>query len=192
MTTITEGRQRLDFDASWGAVQWDLCPEYKGSMETAFSNLPGTRSVKAADVVAVRRVRGLAPVLLVAEFKDYHRPQLPRDEQQEIARNAVSDVVQASVVGKVIDSLAGAAFARDAAGGRHQVFERWRSTVGLKSAQLLVLLCVEMPPSQALVTSPWNTALKHRLDWLHPNARVVVTGSQRPFAGLGISYGLVP
>ncbi len=162
--------------------------EFKGSMESAFAQLPGGRSVKAADVIAVRRGREVSPLLLVAEFKDYHRPQLPAAKQQVIAQQAMSKDVQASVVGKVIDSLAGATFAQDAHGGREATLERWRSTVGLRRVQLLVLLCVELPPSQALATSPWNTVLKRRLRWLHPSARVVVTSRQRSFAGLGVTY----
>lgn len=189
MTTIPEKpkRQRLTFDDTWQAVEWDLMPEYKGSMESAFHGLAG-RSVKACDAVGVRRAVGQTPILLAAEFKDFDQTHLPADKRLEVARKGVSDDVMQAVISKLIDTLAGATFSHDGDGHRSVELESWRSAVGLKSTRLLVLVCVELPRSQALAATIWTTEIKRRLHWLLPRASVIVTSSRAPFSGLGVVY----
>lgn len=187
MMTITEGRQKLTLDASWHAVKWDEALEFKGSMESTFAQLSG-RSVKAVDVVGVRRGRGIATVLLVAEFKDFDRPHLPAAQAIAVARQGTSDEVMRDIIAKVIDSLCGAAFAHDVAGARVSELDHWRTALDLKTTGVLVLVCVELPASQAMSVLPWTTALKRRLRWLGPSARVIVTGARRPFRGDGLAY----
>lgn len=180
-------RQRLTFDDTWQAVAWDERPEFKGSMEAAFNGLSG-RSVKACDAVAVRRVVGQTPILLVAEFKDFDQTHLPADKRLEVARQGVSDEVMQAIISKLIDTLAGAAFSHDRHGRRGAELERWRSAVGLKNTRLLVLVCVELPRSQQLAATIWTTELKRRLRWLLPRASVIVTSSRAPFSGVGVEY----
>jgi hypothetical protein len=187
--TITEGRQTLTLDASWHAVKWDDAGEFEGSMEPTFNQLSG-RSVKAADVVGVRQGRGMATVLLVAELKDFDRSHLPAARAAAVARQGTSDEVMRDIIAKVIDSLCGATFANDAEGARAPELDRWRTALGLKTTSVLVLVCVELPPTQAVSVGPWNTALKKRLRWLGPRAHVIVTDARRPFPVDGLAYGV--
>jgi len=187
VTTIAAKRQRLTFDDTWQAVEWDLMPEYKGSMENAFHGLVG-RSVKACDVVGVRRAAGHAPIILVAEFKDFDQTHLPADERLAVARQGVSDDVMQAIISKLIDTLAGATFSHDRDGRRCGELERWRSAVGLKNTRLLVLICVELARSEDPLATIWTTALKQRTRWLLPRASVIVTSSRAPFSGVGVEY----
>ncbi len=187
MTTISAKRQRLTFDDTWQAVEWDLMPEYKGSMENAFYGLVG-RSVKACDVVGVRRAPGHSPILLAAEFKDFDQTHLPADQRLAVARQGVSDEVMQAIISKLIDTLAGATFSHDRDGRRCAELERWRSAIGLKNTRLLVLVCVELPRTQQLAATIWTTELKRRLRWLLPRASVIVTSSRAPFSGAGVVY----
>jgi hypothetical protein len=191
MTAITEGRQRLAFDATWQVVEWDEADEFKGSMDFSFSGLPG-RSVKAADAVGVRRRRGVPPLLLIAEFKDFDRTHLSARQQARIAAQGVSADVMRDVIAKVIDSLCGAGFAHDASGARLEALERWRSAVGLQAVAVLVLVCAELPVTQAVAAVTWTTELKRRLRWLGPRSRVLVTNRHRPFQGVGLEYSVTP
>lgn len=189
MTTVTEGRQELTFDASWRALKWDESQEFKGSMEATFAGL-SERSVKAADVVGVRRGRGITPVALIAEFKDFDHPKIPAAQRAAAAQRGVSDEVMRDVIAKVVDSLCGAAFAHDTAGRRAQQLDGWRTALGLKTTSVLVLVCAELPITQAVAGVAWTAALKKRLRWLGPDAHIVVTSSSRPFRGEGLAYGL--
>lgn len=190
MTTITEGRQQLSFDATWHVVKWDEADEFIGSMESSFASLQG-RSVKAADAVGVRRVRGATPLLLVAELKDFDQKHLSPEQQAIVAAQGVSPEVMRDVIAKVIDSLCGAGFAHDTSGARLEALERWRGAVGLQTVAVVVLVCVELPVTQAVVAVTWTTELKRRLRWLGPRSHVFVTSGRAPFRGAGLAYSII-
>lgn len=191
MTAVKEGRQQLAFDSAWRVVKWDEAQEFKGAMETAFHQLSG-RSVKAVDVVAIRRTRGVTTVHLVAEFKDFDPPTASAGQRAAAARQALTSEMTRDIVAKVVDSLCGAAFSHDQANSRGAELQAWRSALSLKTAALLVLVCVELPPARKLAVVPWTTELKRRLRWLGPRAHVVVTSSINPYQGNGITYSLHP
>lgn len=64
----------------------------------------------------------------------------------------------------------------------------WRPTLGSTTARLLVLFCIEVPATKATEVEFWTKRLQQRLDWLGPNANVIVTSSATPFRGAGIRY----
>lgn len=191
MTAIREDRQELSLDRTWQAVKWDEAAEFKGSMEVTFHALPPGRSVKAADVVAVRRRRGASPLLLIAEFKDFNRPNLPPNIRTTLAEQALTSELMRNVLAKVIDSLAGAAFAHDKSGTRSPELQAWHAAIGVRTVSLLVLICVEVPPSQAPTVLAWTTELKRRLRWLGSKSHVLVTSSLTPMSGTGITYKVI-
>ena len=188
MTTITEDRQRLHFDSSWVAFKWDEGHEFKGSMDGALHQL-GT-GVKAADVVAARSIRYQPKTLLVAEFKDFDHPNIPVPQRLQAAQAAVSDELMRDIIRKVIDTLTGATFAHDAGQQRCNELSGWRPALARATTSLLILVCVELPPSQAVSALAWTKALQQRFRWLGPNAQVIVTSSARPFQGQGVRYSL--
>jgi len=158
-------------------------------METAFHQLKG-EGVKAADVVAIHDAPRSQKTLLVAEFKDFDDPTMPMARRIKTAHAAVSDVVLRDIVRKVIDTLSGATFSHDAALQRCTELDGWRSSLGLRRTSLLVLVCVEIPRTQAIAHLAWTTDLQRRLRWLGPEARILVTTSARPFQGSGVRYRL--
>jgi hypothetical protein len=190
MTEIIEGRQKLDFDTTWRVVKWDETGEYKGSMDFSFAGLPG-RSVKAADAVGVRRVKGATPLLLIAELKDFDQKHLSPQKQARIAARGVTPEVMRDVIAKVIDSLCGAGFAHDASGMRAQPLERWRGAIGLQTVSVVILVCIELPLGQAVAAVTWTTEFKRRLRWLGPRSRIFVTSGRAPFDGAGLVYSIV-
>jgi hypothetical protein len=192
MSAIREDRQELSFDQSWQTLKWDQAVEFKGSMEKTFYEPLQGRSVKAVDVVGARR-RGVGapPLLLVAEFKDFNRPNLPPNARTSAAQQALTNELMRDVLAKVVDSLCGVTFAHDPSGGRSTESEAWRATASLRTVSVLVLICVEVPPSQAPTINVWTTELRKRLRWLGPRSAVIVTSSLRPYAGNGISYSLI-
>lgn len=113
---------------------------------------------------------------------------MPRAQEEQAARAAVSDTLMGDVVRKVVDTLAGATFAHDSRGRRNADLDGWRPALGRSTTALLVLLCIEVPASQTVAALAWTKQLQRRLRWLGPRARVLVTTSQRPFNGVGISY----
>lgn len=189
MTAIVEGRQRLDFDASWNVVKWDDADEFKGSMERALHQLSGN-SVKAADVVAVRQRQGSSPTMLVAELKDFAHPEIPADRRAQHALQATSDRLMAAVVRKVIDTLCGASHSYGASDERSEELEAWRTALGASEYRLLILVCVEVPRTQLAAVLTWTKALQQRLRWLGPHASVLVTTSRTPFRAEGIEYSV--
>lgn len=189
MTSVRERRQRLDLDPTWRVVKWDAAAEFSGSMDQALHQLPSD-GVKAADVVAVRVQPRRPRTILVAEFKDFANPTIPASRRAEKAMQATSDELMRDVVRKIIDTLSGATFAHDSQGTRSGELDEWRPALGRTSTSLLVLLCVEVPPSQAVAVLPWTKNIQRRLRWLGPNARVIVTSSARPFRGDGVAYGV--
>lgn len=191
MTVITERRQQLNFDNNWRAVKWDESPEFKGSYERALHELPG-QGVKAADVVGVRRRSPTPPIILVGEFKDFDYPTIPPAQRQRVALQAVSDDLLSILVRKVIDTLSGASFAHDQQAARGRELRDLQRALGHARPSILVLFCVETPRTQSLAMLPWTKKLQQRLDWLGPNARVIVTSAQRPFDHLGVRYSINP
>jgi len=189
MPRITEKRQILDFDSSWTAIKWDESGEFVGSMERALHQL--NDGVKAADVIAVRDVRYRPKTLLLAEFKDYDHPNVPQQQQQQTALAAVSSNLMQNIVRKIIDTLSGVTFAHSSNDQRCDELASWRPALGQKSTLLIVLLCIEVPPSQSIVALAWTKELQRRLRWLGPNARVIVTNQNRPFQGDGFTYRVV-
>lgn len=189
MTTVYEQHQVLQFDSTWKVLKWDTAPEFVGSMRSAFSNLSVTnpRGVKAADVVAARRGRGLTPLMLIAELKDFDHPDVPIAQQKAVAQQATSNEVMRDIIAKVIDSLCGATFAHDAVGGRCDELAAFQSALGKSTCRLLILYCVEIPKPVAALA--WNTALKQRLRWLGPRTTVIVT-NRSTFTGNGIAYSI--
>jgi len=187
MTVISDGRQHLDFDASWSASKWDESPAFVGSFEQALHNLAG-EGVKAADAVGVRIVRGRSTTLLIAEFKDFNRPGATRRQQEEESEGSISDKLARNIVRKVVDTLCGATFAHDAQDQRPEELASWRQSLGRPTTALLVLICVEVAASQAVAAGPWTKKLKGRLRWLGPDTQVLVTNGSRPFAGGGLRY----
>ncbi len=185
MTTITEGRQHLDFDATWEAFQWDLAGEFVGSMDGALHLLPGD-GVKAADVVGVKRDSSRPAILVIAEFKDFTHPAIPESHRAAKARGAESDKLRRDIVRKVVDTLTGATFAYDSQNSRRPELKSWRAAVADTAVRLLVLVCVEL--SKPAIITMLNGELQRRLRWLGPNATVLVTGSATPFSAHGISY----
>lgn len=192
MTRIDERRQSLNFDDTWEVLVWDTAPEFKASLELAFSGLTATppRSVKAGDVTGVRRETGGVNALLFAEFKDYDHPSIPAAHRLRAARQGTSDQVMSDLIAKLIDTLAGRTFAHDVHGHRDAQVTSWRAVLGDQHAKLLVLLCVEFPVTQSVAAKVWQTELKRRLAWLGPRANVVVTSGLRPFNGAGITYSV--
>lgn len=186
---ITEGRQVISHDASWQILKWDESDEFSGSMERSFHGLPG-EGVKAADAVGVRHQPNRAPVVLVAEFKDPCNPAIPPQHAATAAAGALTEPLMRDVIRKVIDTLAGATFAHDVAGARCQELSGWRPALGRPTTRLLVLICMEVPPTQRAAVGPWTTELKKRLRWLGPNARALVTTSDAAYGGNGLSYGI--
>jgi hypothetical protein len=144
--------------------------------------------VKAADAIAVRDVRYRPKLLLLAEFKDFDHPQIPPAQRAAAALSAVSDPLMRDVVRKVIDTLCGATFAHDSSQQRCVELTGWRPALGRPSTNLLILLCIEVPATQAVAALAWTKQLQRRLRWLGPNARVVVTNRARPFVGDGLTY----
>ncbi len=184
MTLVREGRQYLEFEDEWAVVEWDKCDEYLQGIQSA------TPGVKASDVVAVKVAQRRSGSLLIAEFKDFTNPAIPPGQAAEAAAAATSDRLIDALVRKVIDSLSGATFSHDARQARSERLERWRSTVGIEELTILVLVCVEVPRSQAVAVPIWTKKLQNRLRWLGPRAQVVVTSSDRPFSGSGLTYRL--
>ena len=185
MTVVQEDHQELRFDSAWTVIKWDEAPEFVGSFDRALHSLPG-EGVKASDVVAVRAPRGKTRTLLIAEFKDFDRPAISATE----AERAVSDELARRIVRKVIDTLCGVTFAHDARDARSPKLDSWRPSLARSTSSLLVLVCIEVPKSQAVAAGPWTKKLQQRLRWLGPNAQIVVTNSTRPFAADGIAYGV--
>lgn len=194
MAEIVDARQRLTFDEDvWHAVKWDDEPEFLGHMQSSFANLTpskGARSVKAADVTAVGSPGG-RPLLLIGEFKDFDHPNASAAERAKVATDAATHQLLTDVIGKVLDTMAGRTFSSHN-GGANAQRERWRSALGAPDVALLLLLCVELPATQALTAQVWQKALERRLRWVGPNAQALVTTSRRPFAELGVTYDLVP
>lgn len=186
MAMITEGRQRLEFDATWRALKWDSAKEFIGSMDGALHQLPG-EGVKAADVVGVKsRESSGTAMLFIGEFKDFAHPAIPARQRTAVVLQAKSDKLQRDVVRKVIDTLAGATFAHDSGDIQRLELKRWRAATADATVRLLILLCVELP--KPAVITMLNGELRRRLRWLGPNATVLVTSSATPFSALGISY----
>ncbi len=186
---IPEGRQELKLSPSWNACKWDASEAYAHGIGQAFSGLEGARGVKAADLVASRD--GVAPVLMIGEFKDFAHPSIPKADRKRVAAQAVSLQLVESLIAKVIDTLAGATFARGSAGSREPVFNRWRDRVGSPEAALLILVMVEFPDRQASSVLALQTRLKQQLFWLGQGARVAVICSStdlKPYRRLGIEY----
>lgn len=92
------------------------------------------------------------------------------------------------IVRKVIDTLSGATFAHDAQRQRSVDLHGWRPALGRSTTTMLVLVCIEVPATQAVAALAWTKKLQQRLRWLGPAARVVVTTSARPFNGMGVAY----
>lgn len=192
MSRFSERRQHLDLAEDWEGLKWDDCDEFIKPYAASFAQTapePG-RSVKGADVVAVRRGRGRAPVLLVGEFKDFANPTIPQRERLEKAKQATSPQVMGDVIAKVIDTLCGASFAHDDRDGRSAELESWRRAVGAPAPRVVVLLAVELPSAAGPAALAWNTELKRRLRWLGPRATVVVTTASHPVSGYGMSYSV--
>ena len=187
MTSVSERRQRLDFDTSWQVVKWDESDEFDGSMDPALHQLPPD-GVKAADVVGVRTQSRRPRTILIAEFKDFDHPSVPAHDHARVAEQATSDAVMRDLVRKVIDTLSGATFAHDASASRCAELDDWRPALARASTSLLVLLCIEVPATQALAVLPWTKELQRRLRWLGPKTQVIVTSSARPFRGDGGAY----
>lgn len=185
MTTVTEGRQRLELDDSWRVLKWDAADEYVHGMQRALHQLGG--GLSAADVVATRRMPRQR-TLMVVELKDFEHPRIPDHEREQNALDAVSDTLMRDIVRKVVDTLAGATFAHDGKQRRCPALDDWRPAIGLATTRILILLCIEVPASQAVAALAWTKQLQRRLRWLGPHARVVVTNSARPFAGIGVAY----
>lgn len=177
MTVVEERRQRLTFTSEWSVVKWDEAPEFVGRQQAAVA---GT---KAADAVGSR-----PGVIVVAEFKDFDHPRIPAGQRAAVARQAVSDVLLDAVSRKVVDTLCGATFSHAADDSRSSTLRAWRRELEGEGPALLVLVCVEVPRTQALATIAWTAKLKQRLHWLGPRARVVVTSRHSPFDGLGVRY----
>lgn len=189
MSTIPEGRQRLELDSTWRAFKWDQADEFVGSMEQALNHLPGD-GIKGADVVGVRHTRGQSRVLLIGEFKDFANPTIPAWDRAKAASNATSDKVLRDIVRKVVDTLSGATFSHNAQSQRSADLDGWRLALAGRGTSVLILVCVEFPRSQAVAHLAWTKALQQRLRWLGPNARVIVTTSARPFQGSGLRYAV--
>jgi hypothetical protein len=186
MATITEGRQCLDFDATWGAFQWDLAKEFVGSMDGSLHQLAGD-GVKAADVVGVKGTGSSgSAILLIAEFKDFAQPMIPGRRRAAVMLQAESEKLRRDIVRKVIDTLTGATFAHDSNGKQRSELKRWRAAAADTTVGLLILVCVEL--SKPAVITMLNNDLRRRLRWLGPNATVLVTSSATPYSALGISY----
>lgn len=185
MTTISEGRQHLDFDNDWIVVKWDERAEFTTGLRGALQRKGG--GVKGADVVGIGGPRG-AKVALVAELKDFANPQIPDERAADVAAKAVSDELIDDLVRKVIDTLCGITFSHDRSHQRGPELAPWRPALVSTTTQLLVLFCIEVPQSQAAVVGPWTKRLQRRLRWLGPQARVLVTSSARPFPWDGIAY----
>jgi hypothetical protein len=182
VTQVNERRQVLQFDSSWTVIKWDEAPEFVGSFEGALHNLPG-EGVKAADVAGVRTLSNQPRTLLVAEFKDFNRPG------PDAAKRSVSDDLARNVVRKVIDTLCAVTFSHDSSQQRSSsALDEWTPSLGRTTTTLLVLICVEVPPSLAVAAGAWSKKLQQKLRWLGPNARVLVTNEFRPFEGDGITY----
>jgi hypothetical protein len=182
MTTISERRQHIDFDASWRVCKWDESSEFIGSMSSALNDLPGN-GVKAADVIGIDDHPNRPRTILVAEFKDYDHPRA------ETNRQATSSESIRDVVRKIIDTLAGVTFAHDTNDERRGELAGWRRALALSKTTVLVLVCVEAPSTQAaMVVNTWTTELQRRLRWLGPDAQILVTNSATPFRGQGIAY----
>jgi hypothetical protein len=192
VTGIREDRQLLQFDSRWRVVRWDEADEFKGSMEPTFSNLTSAmRSVKAGDVVAIREATLTdPPLLLVAEFKDFDHPNILPHQRAAAALHGTSHELMSDVLAKVIDTLTGATYAHDQQGVRCDELRSWRATAADNAANLLVLICVELPRTQIVAAQTWTTDLKRRLAWLGPNAHVVVTTSAAPYDANGVRYAL--
>lgn len=186
-TIIQEGRQQLEFDSAWKVLRWDISAEFTGSFEQALHQLTG-EGVKAADVAGARVERGQIRTLLVAEFKDFNHPGIPSRQQKTEAERGISDQLTRNVVRKVIDTLCGATFAHDVRDRRSPELDDWRPSLARSTTALLILVCVEVPKSQAAAAGPWTKRLQQRLRWLGPNAQVIVTNRFRAFQGDGISY----
>lgn len=184
MTTIVERRQKLVFDNSWRVVKWDQAQEYVTGLQPSLTR----GGVKAGDVVGVRVLPRQPRTLLFAEFKDFSHPNIPAAQRHKAALAGVSETLLHDIVRKVIDSLAGATFAHDPADARCLELEDWRSALGRSTTMLFILVCVELPPSQALAALAWTKKLQQRLRWLGPRSKVIVTSGVRPFSGLGITY----
>ncbi len=186
MATITEGRQHLDFDATWGAFQWDLAEEFVGGMDKALHQLAGD-GVKAADVVGVKGgdLSG-SSILLIAEFKDFAHPTIPVRDRAGVMLQAESAHLRRDIVRKIIDTLTGATFAHDSENNKRPELTRWRAAAAETPVRLLILVCVEL--SKPAVITMLNDELQRRLRWLGPHAMVLVTSSATPFSALGISY----
>ncbi|MCP9488827.1 MAG: hypothetical protein MSC31_03010 [Solirubrobacteraceae bacterium MAG38_C4-C5] len=187
MTTISEQRQHLDFDAYWSVVKWDAAREYIGNLEAALHGLSDAVPTKASDVVGVSVNRG-PRTLLVAEFKDYEHTSIPASQRAQKALDATSDKLMAGLVRKVIDTLCGATFAHDGDGNRSSEAQGFAALAGEPTRDLLVLFCIEVPRTQAVAVLAWTTRLQKRLSWLGPRAHVIVTNSARPFSAGGITY----
>jgi len=188
VTSIVEDRQRLDFDASWRVLKWDEADEFVNGLQPALHQLKG--GIKAADVVGVRSVPRRERTLLIAEFKDFDHPDVPPPRRQQVACAAVSDELTRDIVRKVIDTLSGATFAHDAQRQRCGDLEGWRPALGRSTTTLLVLVCIEVPATQAVAALAWTKKLQQRLRWLGPRACVIVTTSARPFNGAVIAYSV--
>lgn len=188
MISIVEDRQRLDFDPSWRVVKWDETDEFINGLQAALHQLEG--GIKAADVVGVRSIPHRERTLLVAEFKDYDHPNVPVAQRRQNALAAVSDDLMQDIVRKVIDTLSGATFAHDAEQQRCVDLEGWRPALGRSTTTMLVLVCIEVPATQAVAALAWTKKLQQRLRWLGPRARVLVTTSARPFNGVGVAYSV--
>lgn len=194
MAEVVDDRQRLTFDDDvWHAVKWDDEPEFLGHLQSTFANLTPakrTRGVKAADVTAVGSLNG-RPVILIGEFKDFDHPNASAAERAKVATDAATHQLLTDVLSKLLDTMAGRTFAFDDDRASPQRAS-WRAALGDPDVELLLLLCVELPRTQVLTALAWQKALQRRLRWVGSNARVLVTTSHRPFADLGVAYGLVP
>jgi hypothetical protein len=184
--SITEDRQSLAFDSNWRVLKWDEAPEFVEGQQSSLQGLGG--GIKAADVVGVRSVPSRPRTVLVAEFKDFDHPKVPPGHRPKVAADAVSEELMRDIVRKVIDTLAGATFAHDSQSARCAELDAWRPALGRSTTTMLVLLCIEVPKSQAVVALAWTKKLQQKFRWLGPHARVVVTNGSRPFSGLGITY----
>lgn len=181
--TIQEDRQELEFNSAWSVCKWDVAPEFTDSLVSAMSGVAGT-GVKGADVVGAKTKRPKAVV--IAEFKDFTNPAIPAHARAQAAEKAESATLANDLVKKIIDTLTGATFSHDKTSTRKSALVAWRTALARPTTKLLVLVCIEV--SKPALVNMLELKLRSRLQWLGPNATILVTTAATPLEGLGISY----